>query len=116
MPSKDIGRIQIYDDFSTVDLPVGMRFKDLRRLSKASIVGQRMAMSKVGDPSPQGGVDDNNQERDENSTRRPPPFHEKAHKRPAGKSVGFSSPRKSYGKSNDRNSNKRRLRSRRDRS
>ncbi len=112
MPSKDIGRIQIYEDFSTVDLPVGLRFKDLRRLSKATIVGQRMAMSKVGDPSPQA---DSGEVRDENSTRRPPPFHEKAHKRPAGKSVGFSSPRKSYGKSNDRSSNKRRLRSRRDR-
>ncbi len=47
LEAKFIGRIEIYDDFSTVDLPKGMPKEVLRVLKKAWVSGQQLQMSRV---------------------------------------------------------------------
>ncbi len=47
LEAKFIGRIEIYDDFSTVDLPKGMPKEVLKVLKKAWVSGQQLQMSRV---------------------------------------------------------------------
>ncbi len=49
--SRDIGRIQIHDDYSTVDLPVGMPNEMLSHLKRIWVGGQQMQISRLGDPT-----------------------------------------------------------------
>ncbi|MDF1799805.1 MAG: DEAD/DEAH box helicase, partial [Planctomycetota bacterium] len=51
-----IGRIEIYDTFTTVDLPVGMPPEIYQRLQKSRVRGQALRISEVGaDPPPSPG-------------------------------------------------------------
>jgi ATP-dependent RNA helicase DeaD len=52
--SKYIGRIDIFDDHSTVDLPEGMPKETFQSLKKAWVSGQRLNISKVGEKSDKG--------------------------------------------------------------
>ena len=45
--SKHIGRIEIFENFSTVDLPFGMPFKTLKVLQRARIYGKMLKMQKA---------------------------------------------------------------------
>ncbi|MDQ8187519.1 DEAD/DEAH box helicase [Pelagicoccus sp. SDUM812002] len=47
LEAKFIGRIEIYDDHSTVDLPKGMPKEVLKMLKKAWVSGQQLQMSRV---------------------------------------------------------------------
>lgn len=47
LEAKFIGRIEIYDDYSTVDLPKGMPKEVLKLLKKAWVSGQQLEMSRV---------------------------------------------------------------------
>ncbi|MDQ8182509.1 DEAD/DEAH box helicase [Pelagicoccus sp. SDUM812005] len=47
LEAKYIGRIEIYDDYSTVDLPKGMPKEVLKMLKKAWVSGQQLQMSRV---------------------------------------------------------------------
>ena len=47
LESRYIGRINIYDSHSTVDLPEGMPKEILRHLKKVSIAGKPLRISKV---------------------------------------------------------------------
>ena len=47
-----IGRIEIYDDYSLVDLPEGMPKDTFNDLHKAWICGQQLKISKAGGPTP----------------------------------------------------------------
>lgn len=47
LEAKFIGRIEIYDDYSTVDLPKGMPKEVLKLLKKAWVSGQQLQMSRV---------------------------------------------------------------------
>ena len=49
--SRDIGRIQIHDDYSTVDLPVGMPNEMLSHLKRIWVGGQQLQISRLGDPT-----------------------------------------------------------------
>ncbi len=49
--SRDIGRIQIHDDYSTVDLPVGMPNDMLSHLKRIWVGGQQLQISRLGDPT-----------------------------------------------------------------
>lgn len=49
--SRDIGRIQIHDDYSTVDLPTGMPKDMLSHLQKVWVGGQQLQISRLGDPT-----------------------------------------------------------------
>ncbi len=49
LESRYIGHIEIYDDFSTVDLPAGMPKQTLRDLQKAWVCQQRLALRRVLD-------------------------------------------------------------------
>ncbi|MDQ8199288.1 DEAD/DEAH box helicase [Pelagicoccus enzymogenes] len=49
LDAKFIGRIEIYDDHSTVDLPKGMPKEVLKLLKKAWVSGQQLQMSRVGE-------------------------------------------------------------------
>ncbi len=50
--SKYIGHIEIYDDFSTVDLPVGMPKEILRDLQKAWVCQRKLAIRRLADDAP----------------------------------------------------------------
>ena len=45
--SEHIGRIEIFDDYSTVDLPEGMPKELMRHLKKVWISGQRLQISRL---------------------------------------------------------------------
>ena len=47
--SEFIGKIKIYDDYSTVDLPQGIPDDVLRMLKKIRISGQKINLSKMTD-------------------------------------------------------------------
>jgi len=49
LESRYIGRIQIFDDFSVVDLPAGMPAETFRELKKARVCGERLEISRLGD-------------------------------------------------------------------
>ena len=49
--SQHIGRIDIEDDYSLVDLPEGMPKQILRKLQKTWVAGQQLKMAVVGHPS-----------------------------------------------------------------
>ncbi|MSR12271.1 MAG: DEAD/DEAH box helicase [Gammaproteobacteria bacterium] len=48
LDSKDIGRINIYDDYSTIDLPQGMPEEIFRDLKKIWVVGKTLSISRIG--------------------------------------------------------------------
>lgn len=48
--SQHIGRIDIEDDYSLVDLPEGMPKQILRKLQKTWVAGQQLKMVVVGHP------------------------------------------------------------------
>jgi ATP-dependent RNA helicase DeaD len=50
--SAQIGRIEIFDEFSTVDLPVGMPPETFFALKKVWISGRQLKISKAGDTRP----------------------------------------------------------------
>ena len=53
LDSKDIGRINIYDDYSTIDLPIGMPEEIFKDLKKIWVVGKTLNISRIGDkPEP----------------------------------------------------------------
>ena len=47
--SEHIGRIEIYDDFSTVDLPEGMPKELFKHLKSVWVSGQRLQISRLAD-------------------------------------------------------------------
>jgi ATP-dependent RNA helicase DeaD len=47
--SKYIGHIEIFDDFSLVDLPAGMPPETLRELQAAWVCQRRLQISRLGD-------------------------------------------------------------------
>lgn len=49
LDSKDIGRINIYDDYSTIDLPIGMPEEIFKDLKKIWVVGKTLNISRIGD-------------------------------------------------------------------
>ena len=53
LDSNYIGAIDIYDDFTTVDLPAGMPKIVLQQLSKAVVCGQRLNIRKLTEEKPQ---------------------------------------------------------------
>ena len=53
--SKYIGRINIFDDYSTVDLPEGMPGELLKELRNVRVSGQRINISKLAGKKPRSG-------------------------------------------------------------
>jgi ATP-dependent RNA helicase DeaD len=53
MDSRHIGRIEIFDDHSLVDLPEGMPRELYRELQKVWVAGQQLRLSKI---EPAGGA------------------------------------------------------------
>jgi ATP-dependent RNA helicase DeaD len=53
LESKHIGRIDIYDDFSTVDLPEGMPRTIFNSLKRVWVAGQELKIAKLGSPEKQ---------------------------------------------------------------
>ena len=49
--ARDIGRIQIHDDYATVDLPIGMPNEMLAHLKRVWVSGQQLQISRLGDPT-----------------------------------------------------------------
>ncbi len=52
LDAADIGRINIEDEFSTVELPAGMPAEIFSRLKKVWVVGRQLNISKSGAPGP----------------------------------------------------------------
>jgi ATP-dependent RNA helicase DeaD len=75
LESKNIGRIEIYDDFSTVDLPEGMPRNIFNTLKHVWVAGQELKISRLGSPE---------KEPAHPKTPKPHPLRKKA-KRPARK-------------------------------
>ena len=50
LDSRHIGRIDIYDDYSLVDLPLGMPREIFQDLKKAWVCGQRLEIAPLGKP------------------------------------------------------------------
>ncbi|MGV6806996.1 MAG: DbpA RNA binding domain-containing protein, partial [bacterium] len=65
--SEYIGRIQIFDDHSLVDLPKGMPKETYKHLKKSWVCGKRLDISRLGDQS-----DETKTERSPGSDRRRP--------------------------------------------
>ncbi|MEM0955057.1 MAG: DEAD/DEAH box helicase [Pseudomonadota bacterium] len=51
-----IGRIEIYDDYATVDLPEGMPKEVFKHLQSVWVAGQRLQLSKSGDGKPRANA------------------------------------------------------------
>ena len=51
LDSAHIGRIEIYDEYSTIDLPAGMPNELLRVLKKVWVCGQRLQISHIDGPN-----------------------------------------------------------------
>jgi ATP-dependent RNA helicase DeaD len=64
MDSQHIGRIEIFDDHSLVDLPEGMPKELYRELQKVWVAGQQLKLSKI-----EGGLP--SAERPEKKARKP---------------------------------------------
>ena len=69
MDSQHIGRIEIFDDHSLVDLPEGMPKEIYRELQKVWVAGQQLRLSKL-EPGPS------------TPARPPAPRHEQPQKKP----------------------------------
>lgn len=54
LESDAIGRIEIHDDYSTIDLPQGMPRDLFRFLKKVRVVGQRLRISRLADGKTHG--------------------------------------------------------------
>ncbi|MBZ0113126.1 MAG: DEAD/DEAH box helicase [Thermoanaerobaculia bacterium] len=65
LDARHIGQIQLYDNFSTVDLPSGMPKEILRHLSKVWVCGQQLRMR----------LEDGGEQRAQGGSRRPSPSH-----------------------------------------
>ncbi|HVT37052.1 MAG TPA: DEAD/DEAH box helicase [Nevskiaceae bacterium] len=52
LDGSDIGRIEIFDDYSHVDLPEGMPKDTFRDLQKVWVVNQQLRISRVNGPNP----------------------------------------------------------------
>ncbi|WP_299946222.1 DEAD/DEAH box helicase [uncultured Microbulbifer sp.] len=55
LDSSYIGRIEIYPDYTTVDLPEGMPKEVLQHLKKVRVAGKPMKLSRLGDASAKSG-------------------------------------------------------------
>lgn len=66
LDSSAIGRIEIFDDYSTVDLPIGMPNDLFHSLKKVWVVGRQLNISRVA----RGGGDYRGAERDPRTARR----------------------------------------------
>ncbi|MFT4257796.1 MAG: DEAD/DEAH box helicase [Pseudoxanthomonas sp.] len=55
LESRYIGRIDIHDDYSVIDLPEGMPRETLMHLKKVWVSGQQLRIRKVGDDAHDGG-------------------------------------------------------------
>jgi len=53
VPSKEIGRIEIYDDFSTLDMPADLPQDLLDQLKKVWVAGQQMGITRDGEQPPE---------------------------------------------------------------
>ncbi|MFK3740006.1 DEAD/DEAH box helicase [Massilia sp. TN1-12] len=51
--SKSIGRIEIYDDYSTLDMPADLPQDLIDHLKKVWVAGQQMQMTRDGEPLPE---------------------------------------------------------------
>jgi ATP-dependent RNA helicase DeaD len=53
VPSKEIGRIEIYDDFSTLDMPSDLPSDLLDHLKKVWVAGQQLSITRDGQEPPE---------------------------------------------------------------
>jgi ATP-dependent RNA helicase DeaD len=53
VPSKEIGRIEIYDDFSTLDMPADLPQDLLDHLKKVWVAGQQLGITRDGEEPPE---------------------------------------------------------------
>ncbi|MDA7793831.1 DEAD/DEAH box helicase [Glaciecola sp.] len=78
--SKNIGAIEIYDTYSTVDLPAGMPTETKEQLSGTRVAGQRLAIREWSEKPPARSG------KDGNSDRPKPNFAKKEHRKGPKKS------------------------------
>jgi ATP-dependent RNA helicase DeaD len=52
VPSKEIGRIEIYDDFSTLDMPADLPQDLIDHLKKVWVAGQQLGITRDGQEPP----------------------------------------------------------------
>lgn len=52
---KNIGRINIYDDYTLIDLPAGMPNETLVTLRKIRVAGQKLSITRLGEKQKQSG-------------------------------------------------------------
>ena len=51
--ARDIGRIEIYDDYSTLDMPADLPQDLLDHLKKVWVAGQQLQITRDGEPIPE---------------------------------------------------------------
>ncbi|MDH3978268.1 MAG: DEAD/DEAH box helicase [Gammaproteobacteria bacterium] len=94
MDAQHIGHIEIHEDHSLVDLPVGMPKDIFQHLRKVWVCGQRMSISRFDDGAPQkkerSKPKERSRPRDDSTPTRGakedrPPKKKRADKKPAGK-------------------------------
>ena len=82
LESKYIGRIDIHDEYSVLDLPEGMPAELLSHLQKVRVAGQQLRLSKAGDMADSG-----------RPAFRPKPFDPKSSSKPHRKGTNPGKPR-----------------------
>lgn len=86
LDSKDIGRINIYDDYSTIDLPIGMPEEIFKDLKKIWVVGKTLNISRIGDKPDASKPGSGKFARDEKPRHKGKPAFSKKNDKPGGKS------------------------------
>ena len=79
LANKYIGRITIYDDYSTVDLPVGIPKETFQLLKRVEVLGHSMKISSLGKTRDDGDWKKSKPKR-RRSSRSGPPFKKKRRK------------------------------------
>ena len=72
LANKYIGRISIYDDYSTVDLPVGIPKETFELLKQVQVLGHPMNISSLGKTRSDGNWREGKPKRQRNGRSGPP--------------------------------------------
>lgn len=76
LDAKDIGRITIFDDYSTVDLPMEMPVEIFRDLKKVWVSGKTLNISRLSDNAGQGEASSFKSDTGDRPVRRKPKFED----------------------------------------
>lgn len=94
LDSQYIGRIELFDDHSLVDLPVGMPDNIFHELKKAWVCGQRLNISRLNAAPPKAGKPPKNKAKERDNGKGKPKRKDKAGDKPKNKPKRNAKPKR----------------------